>query len=260
MALSDRTLEAAVTAGAGVAALIVLRTALRQAFRRYEARAATRRSPDDVARLRTRLSVLQRAVVAALAVILAWSVLEIFPSTNRLADALLASGAVLAVLFGAAFSSPLGNVGAGILLALTQPIRLGDTVTVGEITGEVDEITLIHTILLAEDDRRVFIPNSQMTSSVVVNRAARERRLAVSVRVPIRLGAPVEQARSAVMQAAAGVERPLEDASVRVASVEERTAWLELAGFAPRGTDLGALASELRERSVAALAGEKLIP
>ena len=261
MALSDRTLEAVVTAGAGAAALLVLRAVLRNVFRRYEARAAGRRSPDDVARLRTRLSVLQRAVVAILAAILAWNVLDIFPTTQELADALLASGAVLAVLIGLAFTAPLGNLGAGIMLAFAQPVRLGDRVTVGEITGEVEEITLVHTILLTDDDRRVFIPNSQMIGSVVVNRTIKDPRRTVSVRVPIRLGVSVEQARSAVLDAVRAVERPpLEDVSVRMTEVEERTAWLQLAAFAPRGTDVVALAGELRELSVAALAREELIP
>jgi small-conductance mechanosensitive channel len=260
MALSDRALEAVVTAGAGAAALLVLRAVLRSVFRRYEARVAARRSPDDVARLRTRLSVLQRAVVAILAAILAWNVLDIFPTTQELADALLASGAVLALLIGLAFAAPLGNLGAGILLAFTQPVRLGDRVTVGEITGEAEEITLIHTILLTDDERRVFIPNSQMIGSVVVNRTIKDPRRSVSVRVPIRLGASVEQARGVVLDAVRGVERPLEDISVRMAEVEERTAWLQLAAFAPRGTDVVALAGELRELSVAALAREKLIP
>lgn len=260
MALSDRTLEAVVTAGAGAAALLVLRAVLRNVFRRYEVRASGRRSPDDVARLRTRLSVLQRAVVAILAAILAWNVLDIFPTTQELADALLASGAVLAVLIGLAFTAPLGNLGAGIMLALTQPVRLGDRITVGEMTGEAEEITLIHTILITDDDRRVFIPNSQMIGSVVVNRTIKDPRRTVSVRVPIRLGASVEQARSAVLDAVRGAERPLEDVSVRVADIEERTAWLQLAAYAPRGTDVVALASELRERSVAALAREELIP
>jgi len=65
---------------------------------------------------------------------------------------------------------------------------------------------------------------------------------------------------SKVTDAVRAVERPLEDVSVRLADVEERTAWLQLAAFAPRGTDVVALASELRERSVAALVREELIP
>ena len=58
----------------------------------------------------------------------AWSVLSIFPQTEEIARALLASSAVLAVVAGLALSTPLGNLGAGVLVAFTQPVRIGDRV------------------------------------------------------------------------------------------------------------------------------------
>ena len=48
-------------------------------------------------------------------------------------------------------STPLGNLGSGVLLAFTQPVRLGDRITVGEHTGAVKEITLSYTTRLTMD-------------------------------------------------------------------------------------------------------------
>jgi small conductance mechanosensitive channel len=261
MAVSDRALEAIVTGAAGTATILALRWTLGHAMGGYLARAETRREPDDVARLRTRLSVLQRAIVAFLFAILAWQVLAIFPTTSTLANTLLASGAVLALLVGLAFTAPLGNLGGGILLALTQPVRLGDRVTVGEATGTVEQITLVHTVLLTDEDLRIFIPNGQMVGSTIVNRTVKDPRRQVTVRLPVSLRAPIDRARAVVIDAARGVEDPAPlELLVRLDEVGEHSAWLGLVAYAPLGTDVAALAGELRERAVTALAREDLLP
>src|SRR5262249_43377620 len=154
-----------------------------------------RRFPDEVAGLRTRFTILQRLIIALLLVIVAWSVFEIFPTTRELARGLLASGAVLTIFLGLALGGPPSNIGAGVLLGLTQPVRLGDRVTIGDTTGTATEITLIHTVLVTDEGRRVFVPNTQMASSVVVNRSIDDPRRIVSVRLPVALRASIEHAR-----------------------------------------------------------------
>lgn len=258
--VSDRVLTAIITAAIGLGLLVAIRYALKVALVKYVERAGVRRPPEEVASLRTRLSVLQRVIVVFLAAVVVWSVLSIFPTTDRLAATLLASGAVVAVLFGLAFTTPLGNLGAGVLLAFAQPVRLGDRATVGEITGRVAHITLIHTILLTDDDRRVFVPNSQMVSSVVVNRTIEDPRRIVAVEVPVALGAPLDRARALVLDAARAAGRPLEDVTVRLTNLTERTAWLTLTAYAPPDANVPELAGDLRERAVAALAREELLP
>jgi len=261
MDVSDRAIAAIVTGVAGAVGILLVRWVLHRAFDRYARRAESRRTPDEVARLRTRLTVLQRVIVAFLVTILAWSVLEIFPATEELARTLLASSAVLALLVGFAFSVPLGNLGAGILLGLTQPVRLGDRITVGDVTGTAEEITLIHTVLRTDDDRRIFVPNTNMISSVVVNRSMQDPRRVVTVKLPIALRVSVERARVVVLEAAEGAEaaEPLE-LIVLLGDVGERTAWLTLTAYAPHDAAVDRLAGELRERALTALAREELLP
>ncbi len=261
MDVSDRTVSAIVTAAAGLALIVTVRWLLGHLFDRYLRRAQAVRAPDDVARLRTRLAVLRMAVVALLVVLVAWSVLEAFPATEDFARTLLASGAVVALFLGVAFSAPLGNLGAGVLLGLTQPARLGDRVTVGEVTGTVEEITVFHTVLATDDGRRIFVPNSHMVGSVVVNRTILDPRRRVAVRLPIAVHQPVERARRLHLEAAASVEavRPLE-AQVLVDEVGERTAWLILTVRAPADAPAELVAGELRERGLAALVRAGLLP
>jgi small-conductance mechanosensitive channel len=170
MDTSSRAVQALVLAGVWIAVVIAVRFALRRAFSRYERRLAER-DPAIAAGRRTTFSFLLRVVIAVLTLIGVWSVLSVFPVTQEVASAFLASGAVLALVAGVALSTPLGNLGSGVLLAFTQPVRLGDRITVGEHTGVVREITLSYTALVSDDGTHVFVPNQSMVSTALVNRS-----------------------------------------------------------------------------------------
>jgi small-conductance mechanosensitive channel len=225
--MSDRAWQAVITAAIGLGALVLLRVVLGILIDRAVKRAAARKQPDYVARVRTRLTVLRRVVMAFAFAVVLWSVLEIFPTTEQIARALLASSAFLALVIGVAFSVPLGNIGAGILLSLSQPARIGDRITVGEVTGTVDEITLIHTIVRTDQGLTAFVPNSQMITTSVIGDVG---------------------------------EAEIEDANVAVIDIGERTTWLSVTGYAPRPTAVDRVAAELRERALHAMAAEGLLP
>ena len=259
--MSERVRTAIITGAVGVALVLAVRLAMQVALRGYIARLGTRRSEGDIAGARTRFMILQRLVIAILLAIVAWSVLQVFPSTNALARSLLASGAVLTIFIGIALTGPLSNVGAGILLGLSQSVRLGDRITIGDVTGRATEITLMHTVLVTDDGLRVFIPNSQLASSIVTNRSIDDPRRVVTVRLPLALGKPIEQARRAVLAAVEGFENcTADDVKVGVTDVTETTAWLSLSVHLPPESDVGPVAAELRELALGALAREQLLP
>jgi small-conductance mechanosensitive channel len=200
-------------------------------------------------------------VLVFVAVVVIWSVLEIFPSTEQIARTLIASSAFIALVIGVAFSVPLGNIGAGILLSLTQPVRIGDRISVGDVTGTAEEITLIHTVVRTDQGLTAFVPNSQMVTSTVVNRSLEDPRRLVSVRVPIALGASVDDARRVLVRTAEeSSEAGLDDVTVLVTDVGETRTWLTVSGYAPRPTAADRAAADLRERALAALAAEGLLP
>jgi small-conductance mechanosensitive channel len=259
--VSEQVRRAIITGAVGVAAIVVVRLAMAGAFKGYLARVGDRRSPSELAGQRTRFVILQRLVTAVLLAIVGWAVLDQFPSTSALARSLLASTAVVTVFVGIALAGPLSNVGAGILLGWSQSVRLGDRVTVADVTGTAAEITLMQTVLVTDEGRRVFVPNSQMASSIVVNRSIHDPRRVVSVQLPIAISSPVEQARTAVLAAVEGFEGcSAEDISVLLGDLTEKTAWLSLNVRLPAGSDVSWVAAELRERGLAALQREQLLP
>lgn len=251
--MSSHTIEVLVTAAVGLAAVVGARLALGIAFGAYERRLA-QRDPADAARRRTTLAFLRRVIVAVVAVIAVWNVLSLFPETDQIVNALLASGAVIALFVGIAFSTPLSNLGSGLLVAFAQPLRLGDRVTIGEHTGFVEQMDLLYTTLVTEEAQRVFIPNTQLTTTTIVNRTIRDPRRVVSAAFPVRLGAPVDDARQTVLQAAATVTGLTPgEARVLVGEAHDGAVWLTVTASAPLDADVIQLGSDVRESVLNAL-------
>jgi small-conductance mechanosensitive channel len=258
--LSDRAVRTIVTAGTWIAVVVLVRLTLRTAFRAWERRNAEH-DLAAIGRRRTTFSFLARVVVAVIALIGAWSVLSIYPQTQEVARALLASSAVIAIFAGVALNTPLANLGSGVLVAFTQPLRLGDRVTIGEQSGFVEQINLIYTVLVTDDERRIFVPNTQLTTTPILNRTIRDPRRTVTATVPVRLGAPLEEARRVVLDAAEGVSDAARlDIRVTVGEIGEKVVWLTATALAPLDADVTGIASEVRERALAALGEAKLLP
>src|SRR6056297_248320 len=76
-----------------------------------------------------------------------------------------------AVLFGASFAiaGPLSNYGAGLVIILTRPFVVGNTICVKGVGGVVEEVSLAATILSTEDGERITIPNKHIVGEVLTN-------------------------------------------------------------------------------------------
>src|ERR671937_2741031 len=256
-------IKAIVLAAVWLTVIVAVDLVLGFVLKRYEKRLAER-DGKVAARRRTRFTVLRRAVVVFLVLIGAWSVLSLFPATAGAAKAFLASSAALALILGFALSTPLGNLGSGILLGLTQPIRLGDRVTVdmdrGQThTGAVEKFSLAFTTLITDEGRKIFVPNLTMVRNVSINHSRGDRRRAVSVRLPIALDAAIDDACRIALEAAEAGELD-EELDVHVSEITETAVWLEIAGFLPAKGDVVSIATDIRKRALAALAEEELLP
>ena len=130
-----------------------------------------------------------------------------------------------------------------------------------EFTGIVDEMSLSYTALSTDEGRRIFVPNTTMVSTILVNRSVADPRRLVTVDLPVRLGASLSDARRVAQEAASTVPQGDELAIyVQIGEVTETTAWLHVVAYAPFGADVSHVASEIREQTVAALASADLLP
>jgi small-conductance mechanosensitive channel len=136
----------------------------------------------------TRLRLLRRLIFVAIVVIgIALGLMQ-FAAVKRAAAGVLASSAVLGLIVGFAARQTLANCIAGILLAATQPIRIGDLVQFEGQAGVVEDIRLTYTYLRAEDNRRIIVPNERLASSTIENFTIMDPR----VEVEVQIGLPLE--------------------------------------------------------------------
>ena len=133
--------------------------------------------------LQTRLRFVRRMVEAVIIVIGIATALNQFTALDKFAASVLASGAIAAAIVGFAAQRALGNVIAGVLLAVTQPIRIGDAVTIEGNSGIVEDIRLAHTFLQTGVDARVIVPNGKLADSILRNDSIVTATVAVEVEV-----------------------------------------------------------------------------
>src|SRR5919199_624521 len=123
----------------------------------------------------TRYRVLRRSVTTAVVVVGVLSALLVIPQVRAVAGGLLASSAVIGLILGFVSQRTIGNLVAGLLIAFTQPLRLGDRVEFDGDAGIVEEIGLTYTFIRADDDTRLVIPNERLASDTIRNATIRAR-------------------------------------------------------------------------------------
>jgi small-conductance mechanosensitive channel len=118
---------------------------------------------------RTRLRFLRRLVFLVVFLVLLAIALSQFTELKRLATGILASTAVLAAIVGFAAQHTIGNMVAGVQLAVSQPIKIGDRIEFEEVGGRVTDITLSYTYVNPGDGTTIVIPNQMLVDGVIHN-------------------------------------------------------------------------------------------
>jgi len=135
----------------------------------------------------TRYRILRRSIFITIVFVGLFSALLVLPQVRSVAAAILASSAVVGLVVGFAAQRTIGNFIAGLLIAFTQPVRLGDEVEIGGQRGVVEEIGLTYTWVRTPDNDQLVIPNEKLVSDTLRNstiRSARHR-AEVTVHVPL---------------------------------------------------------------------------
>ena len=123
---------------------------------------------------KTRLRFLRRLVLAIVLFVLAMIALSQFTELKRLAGGILASTAVLGLIVGFAAQHTIGNLVAGVQIAVSQPFRIGDRITFEEKEGRVTDITLSYTYIDPGDGTHFVIPNQLLVEGIVHNHSTED--------------------------------------------------------------------------------------
>ncbi|GAB2620870.1 mechanosensitive ion channel family protein [Pseudactinotalea suaedae] len=131
----------------------------------------TSRMKDDRAqrRAQTQMTLIGRVVGAVFVVLGAALVLLTFPGVERIGTTILASAGLLSVVIGVAAQTSLGNLFAGLQLAFTDAIRIGDIVEVDGTWSTVEDITLSYVVVSIWDERHKVLPSTYFTTTPFIN-------------------------------------------------------------------------------------------
>src|SRR5215204_4036048 len=173
-----------IAAGATIVAAILFAEVVDRVLARRGQRLSVAVAGGDLSPVATtRLRLIRRLIFALIIVIGFVIALREIESVRDVATGILASTAVLGLIVGFAARATLANAIAGIMLAITQPIRIGDLVTVEDQTGEVEDVNLSYTYLRLEDGSRLVIPNERLAQGSVENHTVVDPRIQVEVSV-----------------------------------------------------------------------------
>jgi len=195
----------------------------------------------------TRYRVLRRSVLTLIVFVGLLSALLVIPQVRAVAAGILASSAVIGIVVGFAAQRTIGNFIAGLLIAISQPIRLGDYVETEGLTGVVEEIGLTYTFIRTPDNDRLVIPNEKIASDTIRNSSIRSRKKLAQVTVPVPLDRDLD-AVIGLLRDVAGAD----DAQVQVTDLNDR-AHLTLSAWADDEPAAERLQSELRLKAHARL-------
>jgi small-conductance mechanosensitive channel len=151
---------------------------------------------------RTRYVMIRRLIQAAILIVGFAMALFQFPFFQTLSGAILASAAIISGVIGIAARAPLANLVSGVMIAFSQPVRLGDYISVDDIYGTVEEIRFTYTYIRTSDNRRVVIPNEAFASQVVNNYSMGSSGSMVAVDFVVPLHTDIEAVRSTVLEIA----------------------------------------------------------
>ena len=116
--------------------------------------------PDNLSarKIYTQVSVIRKIIVSAVVILATGSILMLFDSVRQFGTSILASAGIAGVVIGFAAQKTLGNVLAGIQIALTQALLIDDIVVVEGEFGQIEEITLTYVTVRTWDLRRLVLP------------------------------------------------------------------------------------------------------
>ena len=211
-------------------------------------------------RFETQAQVLRRLTQSIIVVVGIVAIIGTFEVARQAMTTVLASAGVISVIFGLAAQQTLGNVFAGLQLAFTDAIRVGDVVVAGEKkeTGSVEEITLSYVVVRIWDERRLIIPSRYFTQTPFENWTRRAAAQLGTVELKLDWSAPMTLIRAKVEQLLTATD--LWDGrtwGVQITDSDEYTVTVRVLVSAKNSGHLSDLRAYMREQLISWIVAEE---
>ena len=213
-----------------------------------EARTASYEDEMAARSRRTRIAIFSRTAGFLIVFMTVALVLFGIPAVRSIGTTLLASAGVISLAFGVAAQPALKSLIAGIQIAITEPIRIGDFVVVEGENGRVEDIRLSYVVIRTADERRVIVPTAKFLDGSFQNWTRAGGGINGSVVLPIKPGYPIQPMREAYEGLlAANPDWDKRTGSLQVAEVQVGSVELKLVMSAAGPTALARLRPAMRE-------------
>ena len=158
-------------------------------------------------RMHTQVRVISRCVMVIIAIVGASIALMTFEEVEQIGQSLLASAGIAGIVIGFAARPVLGNLIAGIQIALTQPIRIDDAVIIEGEWGWIEEITTTYVVVKIWDQRRLIVPFSSIIEKPFQNWTRNSADIIGTVVLHLDYTVPVEEVRAELKRVVENNER-----------------------------------------------------
>lgn len=146
---------------------------------------------------RTRIAIFSRTASFVIVFVTVALVLFGIPAVRNIGTTLLASAGLATLAIGAAAQPALKSLIAGMQIALTEPIRIGDYIVVDGESGRVEDIRLSYVVVRTGDERRLIVPTAKFLDASFQNWTRAGGGITGSVVLPIKPGFPIDPIRTA---------------------------------------------------------------
>lgn len=181
-----------------LAIAFVVARILRFLIGRFFRRAAKRLNVDP-----TRYNFLKNAVDFITFLVAIIIIFQSIQALRTFGTTLLTGAGILAAIVGFASQQAFSNIVGGVFLVIFKPFSVGDRVKIGALyTGDVEDITLRHTIIKDFENRRIVIPNSVISSETIVNSTMTDEKVCMFVEFNVSFDSSIDQAMKIIRETA----------------------------------------------------------
>lgn len=193
----DKHWEQAIFAISVLAIAFILSRIIRSLIGRFIRSAAQKLKVDP-----TRYNFFKNAVDFIIFLIATIIIFRSIPLFRDMGTTLLTGAGVLAAIVGFASQSAFSNIISGLFLVIFKPFRVGDRVKIGQLyAGDIEDITLRHTIIKDFENKRVVIPNSVISNETVINSTLTDEKICVFIEVPVSFSTDLNKAIAIIKEA-----------------------------------------------------------
>jgi small-conductance mechanosensitive channel len=199
----------------------------------------------------TRVSVLRKIALVLITMFALSGVLMLFPEVRHVGQSILASAGIAGIVLGFAAQKTLGNLLAGVQIALTQPVRIGDLVMIEGEVGNIEEITLTYVVVRIWDLRRLVLPISYLIEKPIQNwtRTSGNVLTPLTLRVDFTMSVePFRRYMKTVIEQSPNWDKKV--FGVQVTNADQTSMEVRILGSAASAGDSFNLQCELREKAI----------